>query len=91
MAKILIIEDETDTIELLRATLEMEGHETVAVTTGEEGVIAATRESPDLIVMDVSLLGALDGLAATRRLRADERFFADADHRPDRSRDARRP
>lgn len=73
MAKILFVEDEPDIRDLVRLALEDEHGVTVAET-AEEGLRRAGEDAPDLILMDVSLGGAFDGLEATRRLRADPRF-----------------
>jgi two-component system, cell cycle response regulator DivK len=74
MARILLVEDEPDTRELVRLTLELDGHEVVEAATGEDGIDRAHRWPPDLILMDLSLAGKFDGLEATRRLRADAAF-----------------
>jgi CheY-like chemotaxis protein len=74
MPKILLVEDEPDTRELVRLTLELDGHEVLEAATAEEGIVRAHSEHPALILMDLSLGGAFDGLEATRRLRADPRF-----------------
>lgn len=74
MAKILLVEDERDARDLIRAVLEMDGHELIEAPTAEEGVTLALAQPPDLILMDVSLAGPFDGLEATRRLRADAAF-----------------
>ena len=74
MARILIIEDHPDTREVLRLLLEMDGYEVAEAHTGEEGLRAAHGFAPALILMDVSLAGEIDGLEATRRLRADSAF-----------------
>jgi CheY-like chemotaxis protein len=74
MAKILIIEDHNDTRELLRLILEMEGYEITEANAGEEGVRKAKEFAPDLILMDISLAGKINGWEATRRLRADPQF-----------------
>ena len=71
MAKILLIEDEPDTRELVRLTLELDGHDVVEAATAEDGVDQARADPPDLILMDLSLAGKFDGLEATKRLRAD--------------------
>lgn len=73
MAKILFVEDEPDIRDLVRMVLEDEHGVTVAGT-AEEGLRRATEVEPDLILMDISLGGAIDGLEATRRLRSDPRF-----------------
>jgi CheY-like chemotaxis protein len=73
MAKILFIEDEPDIRDLVQLALEDEHGVTVAET-AEEGLRRAAEDAPDLILMDISLGGAFDGLEATRRLRADPRF-----------------
>lgn len=73
MAKILFVEDEPDIRDLVRLALE-DAHGITLAETAEEGLRRAAEEAPDLILMDVSLGGAFDGLEATRRLRADPRF-----------------
>lgn len=74
MPKILLIEDEPDTRELVRLTLELDGHEVVEAASAEEGILRARATRPDLILMDLSLGGQFDGLEATKRLRADPSF-----------------
>ena len=74
MAKILLVEDEPDTRELVRLTLELDGHEVLEAATGEEAIVKARGGRPGLILMDISLPGQFDGLEATKRLRADPAF-----------------
>jgi two-component system, cell cycle response regulator DivK len=74
MAKILLVEDEPDTRELVRLTLELDGHEVLEAATAEEAIVKARGGRPGLILMDISLPGQFDGLEATKRLRADPAF-----------------
>ena len=74
MPKILLVEDEPDTRELVRLTLELDGHEVVEAASAEEGILRARATRPDLILMDLSLGGQFDGLEATKRLRSDPSF-----------------
>lgn len=74
MAKILLVEDEPDTRELVRLTLELDGHEVLEAATAEEAIVRARAGRPSLILMDLSLAGQFDGLEATKRLRADPAF-----------------
>lgn len=55
MTKILIAEDEPDIRELVAFTLRFAGYEVVAANNGEEAVQTASRELPDLILMDVRM------------------------------------
>lgn len=71
--KILIVEDNLDLLSLLRRVLRAEGYEVIVAVTGEEALIRA-EDLPDLILMDIRLPGEIDGLEATRRLKADPRF-----------------
>jgi CheY-like chemotaxis protein len=68
--RILVVEDNPLNLELVTDLLEASGFTVYHARTGEEGLRAARALSPDLILMDLSLPG-LDGLAATRALRAD--------------------
>ena len=74
MAKILLVEDELDNRDLIRMVLEMNNHQIIECVTGEDGIVRALSERPDLLLMDISLPGSINGLEATRRLRADSSF-----------------
>jgi two-component system cell cycle response regulator DivK len=69
MAKILLVEDNEMNRDMLARRLERRGYQVVIAIDGEQGVRLAREESPDLILMDMSL-PVLDGWEATRRLRA---------------------
>jgi CheY-like chemotaxis protein len=70
MARILIIEDESTTLDLMSYVLRAFGHTVVGKPAAEEGLAEAARERPDLILCDLHL-GALGGLGVLRRLKAD--------------------
>ena len=55
MAKILIAEDERDIRDLITFTLRFAGYEVIAASNGEEAVIQALQEIPDLILLDVRM------------------------------------
>ena len=67
--RILIVEDTEDNRTILRDLFRSVGYTVIEATTGEDGVIAARRERPDLILMDIQL-PILDGYEATRRIKA---------------------
>ncbi len=66
--KILIVDDDENICELLRLYLEKEGFETVVANDGEEAVNAASKYSPDLILLDI-MLPRLDGWQVCREIR----------------------
>lgn len=70
MARILVVEDSPDIRALVRMLLESQGHEVKTAADGREGVDAARREKPDLVLMDLSL-PVLSGWEATREIKAD--------------------
>lgn len=72
MKKILIVEDVELNIDLLVQLLE-DDYELVIARDGLAGVEAASREHPDLVLMDMSLPG-MDGWQAARSLKADTRL-----------------
>ena len=68
--RILVIEDQEDNRQIVRDLMAASGYELIEATTGEEGIAAAARERPDLILMDIQLPG-IDGYEVTRRIKAD--------------------
>ena len=68
---VLVVEDEEDIRFLLKAVLESEGYQVTEATTGKDAVRIAVEAAPRLILMDISL-PLLDGLSATRQIRAEE-------------------
>ena len=70
MAKILIVEDNEMNRDMLSRRLARRGYAVVTAVDGEQGLVAAEAEKPDLILMDMSL-PVLDGWEATRQLKAD--------------------
>jgi len=71
MKKILVIEDEPETLDNLVTMLEMEGFEPLSAPNGRKGVAIAKKELPDVILCDVSM-PELDGYGVLEALRADQ-------------------
>ncbi len=70
MAKILLVEDNEMNRDMLSRRLERRGYQIVIAVDGAEGVAKAKSESPDLILLDMSL-PVLDGWEAARQLKGD--------------------
>ncbi len=71
MARILVIDDEPDLVELVVHHLRASGHEAVSAANGRTGIERA-REQPDLIILDL-MLPDMDGTEVLRTLKADDR------------------
>lgn len=66
--KILLVEDEQQIRRFLRVTLSSNGYKLVEAGAGQEGLMMAATEKPDLIILDLGLPD-MDGLDFTRQLR----------------------
>ena len=70
-ARLLVVEDEPNILELLSASLRYAGFAVATAASGAEAVKAARPLRPDLVVLDV-MLPDLDGFEVARRLRINE-------------------
>jgi two-component system phosphate regulon response regulator PhoB len=68
--RVLAIEDEPDILTVLEYNLVREGFTVVTASNGEDGVRAAGRERPDIVLLDL-LLPGLDGIEVFRQLKQD--------------------
>ncbi len=75
MTKLLLVEDNEMNRDMLSRRLEKRGFQVVLAVDGQQGVEMAQSESPDLILMDMSL-PVLDGWEATRRIKAEPKTHA---------------
>jgi pilus assembly protein CpaE len=66
--KILIIDDDVDTLRLVGLMLQRQGYEISAASNGSQGLAKALEECPDLILLDV-MMPDMDGYEVARRLR----------------------
>ena len=66
---VLMVDDETEIVELMRDYLEQEGFAVVSAGDGQTAIVAACREKPDLIVLDI-MLPKIDGFEVCRQLRS---------------------
>jgi two-component system cell cycle response regulator len=66
-AKILIVDDVPDTVEIIKKLLEYEGYDVFTAYSGEEGVRMALEKDPEVVVMDINLPG-IDGNEALRQI-----------------------
>ncbi len=66
--RVLLVEDTEDNRIMMRRLLELSGYEVSEAINGVEAVRAAENETPNVILMDLSL-PVVDGLSATRRIR----------------------
>ncbi len=70
MPKILVVEDNEWSSDMLFRRLSRRGYQVITAPDGRRGIAMALAQSPDLIVMDMSL-PEIDGWEATRRLKAN--------------------
>jgi CheY-like chemotaxis protein len=70
-AKILVVDDDPDFVSYTAAILESHGYGVVSAGNSEQGMLALSREKPDLVVLDVIMSSVLDGLSMSQRMADD--------------------
>jgi DNA-binding response OmpR family regulator len=69
MKKILIVDDLQEIRELIRLTLEMGSYQIFEAQSGEEAIEIAGIKKPDLVILDIMMLGGIDGLETCKLLK----------------------
>ena len=70
--KVLVVDDEPDLVDSLKADLELQGYRVLTALDGKRALEIAYQEIPDLIVLDL-VLPVLDGYGVLKQLKADRR------------------
>jgi len=70
-ARILVVDDVADNVEILRMRLSALGYEVVEATDGEQALAKVAETLPDLVLLDI-MMPKIDGLEVVRRLKADK-------------------
>jgi CheY-like chemotaxis protein len=70
MKKILVVDDSKEIRMLVIATLENDDYTLLEAENADKAVLISAEEKPDLIIMDVHMPGALDGLKATKIIKS---------------------
>ncbi|MCL2461686.1 MAG: response regulator, partial [Defluviitaleaceae bacterium] len=68
MAKILVVDDEKNIVDIVKYNLQKEGDQVICAYDGEKGLELAFSENPDLILLDI-MMPKVDGFEACRRIR----------------------
>lgn len=71
--KILVVDDDLDSLKLIGLLLQRQGYQVVAAPGGSQGLAQAESESPDLILLDI-MMPEMDGYEVCKRLRRDPRL-----------------
>ena len=69
--RILIVEDHADSRKLIHMTLEFENYEIHEASNAQDGLEAVQRLRPQLLLLDVMMPGAMNGLDLCRRVKSD--------------------
>ncbi len=71
MARILVVEDDPRSFRLLEFRLKSQGHQVIGAVDGGEALKVASKEKPDLILLDI-MIPVTDGFQVLRKLKSQE-------------------
>jgi len=67
--KVLVVDDEADTLHLLEVKLKKAGYDVLTAATGDEGIEKSHQEVPDVVVLDL-LMPGINGLEVCQKVKA---------------------
>jgi CheY-like chemotaxis protein len=70
-AKILVVDDDPDFVEIMRTILEANAYEVVTAANGNQAMAQVKAERPDLMILDIMMSTVLDGLDVSEQLAQD--------------------
>jgi adenylate cyclase len=71
MARILVVDDDPDFVEVTRTILESEGHQVLSAADGEDGLAQMRQNKPHLVLLDVMMSTILDGVNVSQQMADD--------------------
>ena len=71
MAKILVVDDDPDFVEITRIILEAHDYQVISAPNGEQALAKMRQDKPDLVLLDVMMSHVLDGLEVSKEMQAD--------------------
>jgi len=71
MAKILVVDDDPDFVNLTRRILQRKGYEVLTAASGQQALAVMRKEKPDLVLLDIMMSYILDGLDVSREMAQD--------------------
>jgi CheY-like chemotaxis protein len=71
MARILLVDDDPDFVEIIKTVLESEGYEVTSASDGTQAMRQMRHQRPDLVLLDVMMSYVLDGLEVSHEMEQD--------------------
>lgn len=71
MAKILLVDDDPDFVNITRTVLQSQNHEVKTAANGQQALAAMRAERPDVVLLDIMMSYVLDGVDVTHEMAAD--------------------
>ena len=71
MAKILVVDDDPDFVEITRMILEAHDYQVISAANGDQALAKMRQDRPDLVLLDVMMSCVLDGLDVSKEMLAD--------------------
>jgi len=72
MAKILVVDDDPDFVEITRIILENSGYDVVSASDSEEAIEKMRNDKPDLVLLDIMMSQPLDGVEVSKKMLEDD-------------------